>query len=190
MAGLVPIRLRRIHILAYLSNVLAPVWDVAIDAAHLLKQPLGPHYPALQRELDRFVGMGLVSIEDIGFAQDELGQWQLDGAFRFNRKMATPALELIESFPEERQLQEFVREIAFAISGLRDIDIDLLPTEDPCFADPTISNGNVVDFSELRKPNFSANAANYFKEVAGATTPGELLHMYARHVGRRLSGRQ
>src|ERR1700687_2575811 len=61
-AGLVPLRILRLHSFAYLSNVLAPVWDMPALDGKVLKRHGGPFYPALQRDLDRLVGMGRVLI--------------------------------------------------------------------------------------------------------------------------------
>ena len=55
-AGLAPINVRRLHTYAYLSNVLAPVWNTRVFDGSLLKRRGGPFYPALQHDLDRLVG--------------------------------------------------------------------------------------------------------------------------------------
>src|SRR2546422_4375809 len=52
-AGLVPLRITRLHSFAYLSNVLAPVWDMAALDGKILKRRGGPFYPNMQRDLDR-----------------------------------------------------------------------------------------------------------------------------------------
>ncbi len=52
-AGLVPIKILRFHAFAYLSNVLAPVWDLSVFDGKGFKRRGGPFYPALQRDLIR-----------------------------------------------------------------------------------------------------------------------------------------
>ena len=80
-AGISPIRLNRLHVYAYVSNVLAPVWQAEVFDGHVLKRRGGPFYPALQHELDRMVGLGLVNISNLGHFRDLDGQWRLDGSF-------------------------------------------------------------------------------------------------------------
>src|SRR5712692_8501575 len=60
-AGITPIPARRLHAYAYLADVLSPVWDLQPFDGKVLKVKHGPHYPDLQRELDRLVVLGLVS---------------------------------------------------------------------------------------------------------------------------------
>ena len=60
-AGITPIPARRLHAYAYLADVLSPVWDLQPFDGKVLKVKHGPHYPDLQREVDRLVVMGLVT---------------------------------------------------------------------------------------------------------------------------------
>ena len=46
-AGIAPIRLRLLHTYAYLSNVLAPVWNASILDGRLLKMRGGPFLPPI-----------------------------------------------------------------------------------------------------------------------------------------------
>ena len=65
-----------------------------------------------------------------------------------------------------------------------------MPSEDATYSDSNIDYGNVVDFAEWRERNYSANAARYFAQLSEAAMPSELLHLYVRHLHRRISGRQ
>ena len=189
-AGIAPMRLRRLHTYAYLSNVLAPVWNTLVFDGRLLKRRGGPFYPALQHDLDRLVGLGLVHITGLGHIMDEDGRWRLDGAFSLNHDLAGNVLEVIRAFPQELEIRSFLLEVAYAVSALTDSQFDHLPSEDPTYSDSMISYGNVVDFGEWRKLNYSANAARHFTSLSGQMTPGELLHLYVRHLRRRISGEQ
>ena len=81
-AGIAPIRLRHLHTYAYLSNVLAPVWNTRVFDGRLLKRRGGPFYPSLQHDLDRLVGLGLVIITNLGHIIDEDNQCRLEGLSR------------------------------------------------------------------------------------------------------------
>ena len=187
-AGISPIRLRRLHTYAYLSNVLAPVWDARVFEGQLLKRRAGPFYPSLQHDLDRLVGLGLVRITDVKHVKDEDGQWRLDGSFSLNYQLARDALNAISTFSQFREIGTFLQEVAYAVSALSDSEFDRVPWEDPTYSDSEVAYSNVVDFAEWRKLNYSANAARHFASVSEQATPGELLHMYVRHLRRRING--
>ncbi len=189
-AGLVPIRILRLHAFAYLSNVLAPVWDLSVLDGKVFKRRGGPFYPALQRDLDRLVGMGVVKITGLGYARDDDGRWRLEGTYRLNHEFAAPVLRQLNMYEEEVRLVSFVQELAYALSALGDDDLDLAFSEDATYSDSLVSFGNVVDFDE-RRTNYSANAAQYFDHLipgGGRATPGEKLHVYVRHIQRRIHG--
>ena len=187
-AGIAPIRLRRLHTYAYLSNVLAPVWNTQVFDGQLLRRRGGPFYPALQYDLDRLVGMGLVLMTDVRHIMDDDKQWKLDGACSLNRELAGDALAVINSIPQQLEIQSFLLEIAYAVSALTDSEFDLLPGEDPTYSDSSVGYENVVDFAEWRKLNYSSNAARHFESLLEHATRGELLHLYARHLARRVGG--
>ena len=187
-AGIAPIELRALHTYAFVSNVLAPVWSARVFDGSLLKRPGGPFYPALQRDLDRLVGLGLASITNLGHVRDEGGQWGLRGAFFLNRELSAGALRVIDALPQQRSVRSFLQEVAYAVSALSDSELNRLPAEDPTYSDFTISYGNIVDFADWRHLNYSANAAQHLATLTEGATPSELLHLYVRHLRRRLNG--
>ena len=71
-AGLSPSTSRALHELAYLANVLAPVFDLPPLDASLLKRKSGPYYPARQQTVDRLVGRGLVEVLQLHYEFDEV----------------------------------------------------------------------------------------------------------------------
>ena len=109
-AGLVPLRIIRLHAFAYLSNVLAPVWDMPALDGKLLKRRGGPFYPAMQRDLDRLVGMGVVVITGLDHVRDDDGRWRLEGSYRLNRPFAEGVLALLSSYDDEWRLVVFIQE--------------------------------------------------------------------------------
>ena len=187
-AGLAPIRLRRLHTYAYLSNVLAPVWNSRVFDGRILKRRGGPFYPAMQHDLDRLVGRGLVLISDLGHVIDEDNQHRLNGAISVNRDLAGEPLEIISKVPQFVEIQAFLLEIAYAVSALSDSQFDSVPSEDPTYSDSSVAFENVVDFAEWRKLNYSANATRQFASWSEQATRAELLHLYVRHLRRRIGG--
>lgn len=190
-AGISPLKIVRLHAFAYLSNVLAPVWKLHALDGKVLKRRGGPFYPALQHDLDRLVGIGLVKINGLGHVQDDEKRWRLEGWYRLNHEFSTAVLDHISTYEEECRLVLFIQELAFAISALSDEDLDKAVGEDATYADPLVSFGNIVDFDEWRRKNYSANAARRLGSLTSSgmpATPGEMLHLYVRHLSRRLHG--
>ena len=186
-AGIAPMRLRHLHTYAYLVNVLAPVWATSSLDGSLLKRLDGPFYPALQGDLDRLIGLGLVDISDLGHVLDEDARWRLDGRVALNLPLAGRTLDVVRTFPEERDVEVYIREIGFAVASLTAFELEKLSEQDPTYSDEMIAYGNIVDFDEWKDVNYSANAAKQFSSLYATSTPGELLHMYVRHLRRRLS---
>lgn len=190
-AGLTPMPIRQLHTLAYLANVLAPVWHMPVMDGKLLKKQGGPFYPALQRDLDLLVGMGVVLISNLSHALDENQKWRLEGSYQLNNDIADKIVETIRAFKTEELIATFIQELAYAISSLSDEDIGVAASQDATYSDSNVSVGNVLDFAEWREVNYSFNAAQKFEQLipgGGRATYGELLHLYVRHLHARLDG--
>ena len=189
-AGLAPIRILWLHAFAYLSNVLAPVWDLPMLDDAVLKQQGGPFYPRLQHDLDRLVGIGVANVSAIGHVKDLSGRWRLDGAYRLNRTFADPILSTVRQFEEEHRVATFLHELGYALSALSDEDLDMAVSEDATYSDRMITYDNVVDFGSLHGRNYTAAVAHEFSSLmpGGNATSGEKLHLYVRHLHRRIHG--
>ena len=188
-AGLAPIGIIQLHSLAYLSNVLAPVWELKPLDGKVIKRQGGPFYPVLQHDLDRLISQGLVLIINLGYRRNYDDRWRLDGNFCLNYRFADPIVK--QYYKAENHMATFISELAYAFSALSEEDLQSVVSEDATYADQLTAFGNVVDFGEWRTLNYSANAANYFNRLLpGGALPtlGEKLHLYARHLHWRLHG--
>lgn len=188
-AGLAPIGIIQLHSLAYLSNVLAPVWNLSPLDGKVMKRHGGPFYPNLQHDLDRLVSHGLVLITNLGYEKDYQGRWRLNGEFHLNHEFTNPIIRQYQNYEEENLLATFIRELVLAFSALSLADLQNVVSEDATYGDNLTSYGNVVDFGEWNDLNYTANAANYFEHLLpGGSHPtiGEKLHLYARHLFWRL----
>lgn len=178
-----------LHAHAYLCNVMAPLWEMPVLEGKILKRRGGPFYPDLQSDLDRMVGLGILLITDVAHIQDATGKWRLEGRYASNVHLAPEPVEFLKTQPEEQRFAQFAREVAFALSALGNQDLERALIEDATYSDPQIGYNNVVDFHEWDSRNLSVNAAQYFDTLARGNTrvtPGEKLHLYVRHLGRRL----
>ncbi len=188
-AGLAPMGIIPFHAFAFLSNVLAPVWDMPAFDGKILKRKGGPFYPALQRDLDRMVGLGMVLITQVAHVREADGKWRLEGRYRLNRQLSTRAVDYLLDLPDEGRFASFATEIAYALSALGEEELERALVEDATYSDPSVSENNVLDFGEWKRRNPSANAANYFDNFMPGgmkATPGEKLHLYVRNLHRRI----
>ena len=130
-AGIDPLPTQRLHLIAYLVNVLSPVWDMPVAmvgglrrSGSVLKRKQGPFYPELQRDLDRLVGMGVAHVEALSYQRLDEEHFRLEGSYRIDSERAKPILELIYSLHGEAQMARFIRELVLALSCLSDDEID------------------------------------------------------------------
>ena len=190
-AGLTPLPILRLHIMAYLSDVLSPVWHLIPYNGKVLKRKEGPFFPELQYDLDRLVGRGLVRVENIGHVSVGQDRVRLDTSYSINPDLASTVLEFLDSVMEERVVADFMRELALAISAMNDEEIDRAFNQDATYSNNHIGMGNVVDFAEWTNTNFSASAAERIGQLVPTDAqvgPGEKVHLYFRHLRQRLHG--
>lgn len=192
-AGLAPLPVQRLHTFAFLSNVLAPVWDMPVLDGKVFKRRGGPFYPVLQHDLDILVGSGVAIISSLGHVLDEQKRWRLEGSYHLHRVFADRILNRIGDFEEERKFLGFLEELALALSSLSDEDLDKATSEDATYSDPIVDFGNVVDFAEWQRKNSTAAAAAQFERFLPRgvrADNGEKLHMYLRHLQTRIHGKR
>jgi len=185
-ANLCPIPLMRMHALAFLANVLAPVWSTQSYDGKILKRRGGPFYPELQAQLDRLVGLGFVLISNVSHTEEN-GQWTLAGSFGLNEELTRPVLALAEKFAEERLTREFFRRLAYATSRLTK-PLESVIEFDATWSDNRTGEGDVVDFAEWRRANYSAFTANFFErltDTGSQKTAGDRLQMYMFLLDRK-----
>ena len=133
------------------------------------------------------VGLGMVTIRDVTHVEDEDGRWRLEGRYQLNNELAGPAIEYLLNDEEERYLSSYVEELAFALSTLGETDLGRALVEDATYSNPSVSDENVLDFSEWSSRNPSVDAANLFQTFTPddlRISPGEKLHLYVRHLRR------
>lgn len=188
-ASLAPIHVVPFHAFAYLANVLAPVWDMPALDGKILKRKGGPFYPDLQHDVDRMVGKGMVLVHGVHHVRGPDGRWRVEGTYGLNPDLSRAALAYLLGRRDEGRVASFVQELAYALSALGESEFDRALVEDATYSDPSFSEDNVLDFDEWTRRNPSANAAAYFDHFfPGGTkaTPGERLHLYVRHLHRRI----
>ena len=191
-SGLEEVSLEDFHAFAFFAEALAPIWNVGSPLGDVLKEEDGPHYPALQRELDRLVGLGLVTVSRLT-SNDRGGRWRLDVAFSINVKAVVEVLAVADAMPDEDpNAADFLAELAFSFSdipvGLRDDAARV----DAAWSAPSAAAGRIISLTSSKgrtgPGNFSADAARHFQTFApeGVTlTPAEQTSLYMSLMKRR-----
>jgi len=186
-AGVTPSSSRGLHELAFLANVLAPVFDLPPMDAVLLKRKSGPYYPALQQTIDRLVGQGIVEVLNPYYELDEADQrCRMVASYRLCREVATPALARYRVLFESEA--RFIDELAAAYSALSDQDQGHTVLSDARYADASVDDNNVIDFGQWVSidKNFSRNAAMAFAPGYNLL-PAERLYLYIDHLQQRVA---
>lgn len=189
-AAISPAPLRVVHEVAYLANVLAPVFDLSPFSASLLKRRGGPYYPAFQDSIDRLVGRGLIVATDLRYVHvQEENRYRLDAKYQLNADLTVAVLERYRYIYADTPEVLFLDELAAAYSTLADEHLGRAAEKDARYAYGDVDVNNVIDFGEWapsEKVNFSRNAALSFAPDAGLL-PAERLYLYLDHLRQRVA---
>ena len=189
-AGIAPLTSTQLHALAYLANVLAPVWDLVPESDALLKLRGGPYYPQLQRDVDRLAALGLVTVTGTSFEQWDDGAWRLDGQFSSSPELSRKILDHALSFDDERRLHSLILELCLALSALGSDALVDTALADATYSNPGVRFGREIDFSPWGKANASAELASYFEFLMPQSIRGgmsENVHLYVNYLQGRLT---
>jgi hypothetical protein len=191
--GCTPIDSPTIHAFAFFVNVLSPLWDLEPLEGSVLKDKEGPYYPAVDRELDRLIGMQLVEVVSLSVENDNSGT-RLSATFRLATERAGPLLKSIRTLPDENELAEFLLELASAFADIRPDRRDDAAVADAAYSDPAVADGRIVDFAEWVSPtrgNATWRAAQLLQTYAPPgvhLNRGEKLALYMDLLNKRASG--
>jgi len=186
-AGLAPMSIGRLHVIAYLADAMSPVYGIAALDPRILKRA-APFYPLLQRDVDWLVGRGVVIANNVSHVLEE-GAWRLEASFSLNRFFADPILSAAVEFAGRAAELEFLTEVVYAASSLAD-QIDDVSGVDATYGDPYVDYGQIVDVNpDDGSLNESARLALRFGDVVrderDLTAP-EMIHLYVRHLFGRM----
>lgn len=204
-AAITPLASPRLHALAYLADVLSPVWGLPAFDGKILKIDGGPHYPDLQEELDHLVVMGLVEISDldyVGRGPDDIGA-RLEGnyALDFHSPRLAGLLAALGAEPQQQPLDPddarvhgFLVELAGALATLPNEEINRATSSDVTYRSEGLGE-NVIDFAAWTQNPWEANpswrTAERFEQFLpdeANLTGGEKLFLYAAYLGRAVNG--
>lgn len=192
-AGISPMNTSAIHSIAYLADVLSPVWHLPILDAQTIKQARRPFFPTLQRDLDELVGIGLVEVTRFNYAEIQgAGRgWSLDGEYIAVPDRVDPILDVARSFSHQQRKLDFAREVTYAASGLGLEGLSRVGLLDAAYSDPMVDVGGLLDADGTNgRANLTATVAERFASLTADTrrlSESELVHLYIRHLYSRMS---
>ena len=114
--GLTPLPVGPLHTLAYLTDALAPVWNLPVLDGQILKQ-VQPFFPLLQADVDRLVGRGLLVPSHVRYVERAAGL-ALDARYAVNQDFVQPILAAASELSLLSREVAHVRETVYAASGL------------------------------------------------------------------------
>lgn len=191
-AGATPVSNRDLHAVAYLANVLSPLWDIEALEGSVLKDRNGPRSSALEQELDLCVGQGLLIVDAL--RPDPENPARLDATYRLNGRTARTVLAAITDLPDEKSVESYLNELAFAFVEIQPGLRDDAAQQDAAWSNPAIATNRIIDFGEHLErtgANPAYNAAQAFQKFAPAgvrLNRAEKLLMYVRLLKRRAHG--
>ena len=188
-AGLAPLPVGQLHTIAFFADALAPVWNLRIQDAQLLKRRAGPFSPVLQEDLDTLVGRAMVAPIEVRHVRDMDGAWRLDASYELT-ELAGPTLERGMSLTLQAEEIRFVEEVVLAVSALSPEAIDRAAGSDASYGDVQVAINGLVDMQrEDDEPNLSARVALRFGQLLSPKinlSAAEMVHLYVRELDKRL----
>lgn len=184
-AGCSPISLGNFNILAYIANAVAQCYGVSALDSTILKELDGPLYPKLIWDLDRLVGGGLVRLHDVVVDSNKKVRHVSYSVTSRGLDCEDSCRSLNDSLAE---IGNSLRSAALAYSRNRLLlSKESLLTRDGNYANPIISNGEVVDFGDWVKVNATANSVAQIFENLGidaSVDPAIGVNIYAHYLAK------
>lgn len=179
-----------LHVIAYLSEVFAPIWKLDPMDGKVLKQSTAPYYPTLQQDVDRLIGMALIRVDDLHVARISDGTSVLMPRFSLESERARPILEVLRELPGEANVLEFLREVVQAFSRLSDEQVLSSMNEDATYGNRAVDTGQVIDLGEWLRAEETptSRVVERFRELSDdGMNPAEIIDVYVNHVAYRVS---
>lgn len=155
-AGIGPVSSTFIHRLVYFTTALAVVSREDPEVACVIKRDTGPYFPDYAWELERLVGMGLLTTQNQSTDIAELDTHTL-------YRISDDGISLLRSVAESTEsLNKTINHVAFCVRELAFAGVlqdSISWTEDANQKSRTRGTGELIDYGELQAPskiNFSA----------------------------------
>lgn len=197
-AALTPIPAQKLHALAYLSDVLSPVWGLAAFDPVALKTGREPFFGRFQDELDDLIVLGLLEVTTFNYGGlDSVGRRdaiQLNARYqlRYSSSFLEPLLAHIREDEELGVRLSFFISLASAISRLPDNVIAEAAMKDAAWDNANIPTDDVVEFSTVsggrsrNRTDGTLDAFSKYMPGSKALEPVAKLRLYTAFLAERL----
>ena len=192
-AVLAPISVQRFHTLAFLADVLSPIFSLVPMSRKILKRRSFPYFPDLQWEVDRLIGLNLVTSLDLAPVVEESTAY-VTFSLALNRTRSSPVLAVVYSHDEFSVFRDYFRELAGALSNIQDTELDAVARLDVTW--DSGHAGAVIDYAEWRAQNYSTMGADRIEELAvqafgdgkAQLSPTAKVNLYVKYLKRAANG--
>jgi hypothetical protein len=187
--------MERIHALAYLADVLSPVWGLTAFDSVALKTERSPFFDSVQRSLDRLVFEGVVEVTNFRFCRatdDTVLRLQADYALRYESPHLEGILAFIRADEDYHKLARYLEALVIAMSRLRDSEIVAAARFDASWENSDIPANDIIEINDpfgesLKTPTtMTLGVFEDLKHQNLTLTPAAQLRLYASYLGERL----
>ncbi len=192
-AILAPISVQRFHTLAFLADVLSPIFGLVPISGKILKRRSFPYFPELQWEIDRLIGLDLVTPLDLTPIVEKSNAY-VSFSLALQRTRSSPVLDIVYSQTEFSSLRDYFRELAGALSNIQDAELDSVTKLDVTW--DSGHAGAVIDYAEWRAQNYSKMGADRIEKMAvqafgdgdARLSPTAKINLYVKYLKRVANG--
>lgn len=155
--GLTPVATSQLHVILYLANTLAELFDVTRVRGRVLKRGDFPFFPDVQREIDRLAFAGVLVIEHVEFG----AKGRMAAQYGLGPLGADIYAAMLVHSPEAQRTARLLRELVSACFGKFMSARADIGAVDANYGNAAVALGEVVDFSEWSTDNKNVEVARY-----------------------------
>lgn len=165
--GIAPLASSQLHVLLYLANTLASLFDIMRIRGRVLKRGEHPFYPDVQREVDKLAYSGVLSIEHVEYGP----RGHLTAHYDIAHYGVHIFEELLAHSKEAQRTSKLFRELLSACFSKFLGSRAAIGTIDANYGNNDVLEGEVVDFSEWNDENKNIEVAEYLIEQLRTMRP-------------------
>ncbi|WP_175947107.1 hypothetical protein [Burkholderia pyrrocinia] len=184
--GVAPLSTMHLHVLLYLANTLASLFDLSRIRGRILKRGAHPFFPDVQAEIDRMAFSGVLIIEHVDFGP----KGHLSAHYNLGKDGARIYTQLIDQSLDSRRVSKLFRELVTACFGKFLGANGAIGPIDANYGNNSVIEGEVVDFSEWTDENNNLRVANYLIDKLKALRPDaerDGVRLYCEYLDKALA---
>ncbi|WP_431261833.1 hypothetical protein ACQ859_16370 [Roseateles chitinivorans] len=167
LMGITPITTPQLHVVLYLANTLADLFEVTRVRGRVLKRGSHPFFPDVQQEIDQLAFCGVLQIDEVDFG----AKGRMSAHYGLGPRGQQISKALVAHSNEAARTAKLMRELVCACFGrFLDASSGIGPI-DANYGDMKIMDGEVVDFSEWKRENRNLELARLLIDRLRALRP-------------------